>query len=144
MRASTWRHRRATCLKEASRQSPQHRPWRRFCCGPLGMTGDAILLLERGASRAVQTKELARGALVKSSRLNVLLQTLSEDGYVTRQAEPRGKFWGAHRITTRGREACEAFLSRSVEVRCSVGHDLRRAVRFAKTIFLTEQTLIVH
>ncbi|WP_225860590.1 MarR family winged helix-turn-helix transcriptional regulator [Streptomyces triticiradicis] len=67
--------------------------------------------------------ELARGAFVTRQTMNVLLQTLERDGYVTRPAEaPVGKVLPT-RLTPRGRRSLEKASAavRSVEARMLAG-----------------------
>ena len=55
---------------------------------PLGMTVTHYSCLELLAQRpGLSNSELARGAFVTRQSMNVLLQTLERDGYVTRPAE---------------------------------------------------------
>ncbi|GAB3595907.1 MarR family winged helix-turn-helix transcriptional regulator [Microbacterium tumbae] len=87
---------------------------------PLGMTITHYSCLELLAQRpGLSNSELARGAFVTRQSMNVLLQALERDGYVTRPAEaPIGKALPA-RLTPRGREslARASAAVRSVEVR---------------------------
>ena len=71
----------------------------------------------------LSNSELARGAFVTRQSMNVLLQALERDGYVTRPAEaPVGKVLPA-RLTPRGRRSLEKATAavRSVEVRMLAG-----------------------
>jgi DNA-binding MarR family transcriptional regulator len=71
----------------------------------------------------VSNSELARGAFVTRQSMNVLLQALERDGYVTRPAEaPVGKVLPT-RLTPRGRRslAKATVAVRSVEVRMLAG-----------------------
>ncbi|MGY4739960.1 MarR family winged helix-turn-helix transcriptional regulator [Streptomyces sp. ATMOS53] len=91
---------------------------------PLGMTVTHYSCLELLAQRpGLSNSELARGAFVTRQSMNVLLQTLERDGYVTRPAEaPVGKALPA-RLTPRGRRSLETASAavRSVEVRMLAG-----------------------
>jgi DNA-binding MarR family transcriptional regulator len=73
---------------------------------PLGMTVTHYSCLELLAQRpGLSNSELARGAFVSRQSMNVLLQALERDGYVTRPAEaPVGKALPA-RLTPRGRRS---------------------------------------
>src|SRR3978361_370731 len=56
---------------------------------PLGMSVTRYSCLELLAGRpGLSNSELARGAFVSRQSMNVLLQALERDGYVTRAAEP--------------------------------------------------------
>ena len=87
---------------------------------PLGMTVTHYSCLELLAQRpGLSNSELARGAFVTRQSMNVLLQALEQDGYVTRPAEaPVGKVLPT-RLTPRGRRSLEKATKavRSVEVR---------------------------
>jgi DNA-binding MarR family transcriptional regulator len=91
---------------------------------PLGMTITHYSCLELLAQRPGQSNsELARGAFVTRQSMNVLLQALERDGYVTRpEAAPVGKALPA-RLTPRGRQSLEKASAavRSVEVRMLSG-----------------------
>ncbi|MFJ4438557.1 MarR family winged helix-turn-helix transcriptional regulator [Streptomyces sp. NPDC088923] len=91
---------------------------------PLGMTVTHYSCLELLAQRpGLSNSELARGAFVTRQSMNVLLQNLERDGYVTRPAQaPRGKVLPA-RLTPRGRQSLEKATAavRSVEVRMLAG-----------------------
>jgi len=91
---------------------------------PLGMTVTHYSCLELLAQRpGLSNSELARGTFVTRQSMNVLLQALERDGYVTRPAEARvGKVLPA-RLTPRGRQSLEAASTavRSVEVRMLSG-----------------------
>jgi DNA-binding MarR family transcriptional regulator len=91
---------------------------------PLGMTVTHYACLELLAQRpGLSNSELARGAFVTRQSMNVLLQTLERDGYVTRPAEaPVGKVLPT-RLTPRGRRSLETASAavRSVEVRMLAG-----------------------
>lgn len=73
---------------------------------PLGMTMTRYSCLELLAQRpGLSNSELARGAFVTRQSMNVLLQTLEHDGYVTRPAQPPvGKVLPT-RLTARGRRS---------------------------------------
>ncbi|HEY0249077.1 MAG TPA: MarR family transcriptional regulator [Gryllotalpicola sp.] len=87
---------------------------------PLGMTVTHYSCLELLAQRpGLSNSELARGTFVTRQSMNVLLQALERDGYVTRSAEaPVGKALPA-RLTPRGRRSLEkaSVAVRSVELR---------------------------
>ena len=87
---------------------------------PLGMTVTHYSCLELLAQRpGLSNSELARGAFVTRQSMNVLLQTLERDGYVSRPAEARvGKVLPT-RLTLRGRRSLEeaTVAVRSVEVK---------------------------
>ncbi|WP_406637893.1 MarR family winged helix-turn-helix transcriptional regulator [Amycolatopsis sp. WGS_07] len=91
---------------------------------PLGMNVTHYACLELLAQRpGLSNSELARGAFVTRQTMNVLLQALERDGYVTRPAEaPVGKALPA-RLTPRGRRSLEKATAavRSVEVRMLSG-----------------------
>jgi len=87
---------------------------------PLGMTVTHYSCLELLAQRpGLSNSELARGAFVTRQSMNVLLQALERDGYVTRPAEDRvGKVLPT-RLTPRGKQSLEkaTVAVRSVELR---------------------------
>ena len=87
---------------------------------PLGMTVTHYSCLELLAQRpGLSSSELARGAFVTRQSMNVLLQALERDGYVTRPEEaPVGKVLPT-RLTTRGRRSLQkaTVAVRSVEDR---------------------------
>lgn len=91
---------------------------------PLDMTVTHYSCLELLAQRpGLSNSELARGAFVTRQSMNVLLQTLERDGYVTRPAEaPVGRVLPT-RLTPRGRRrlATASAAIRSVEVRMLSG-----------------------
>lgn len=91
---------------------------------PLGMSVTHYSCLELLAQRpGSSNSELARGAFVTRQSMNVLLQALERDGFVTRPAEaPVGKALPA-RLTPRGRRSLETASAavRSVEVRMLAG-----------------------
>ncbi|WP_409234522.1 MarR family winged helix-turn-helix transcriptional regulator [Streptomyces sp. PA5.6] len=91
---------------------------------PLGMSVTHYSCLELLAQRpGLSNSELARGAFVTRQTMNVLLQALERDGYVTRPAEaPVGKALPA-RLTPSGRRSLEKATAavRSVEVRMLAG-----------------------
>ena len=91
---------------------------------PLGMTITHYSCLELLAQRpGLSNSELARGAFVTRQSMNVLLQALERDGYVTRPAKaPVGKALPT-RLTPRGRRslAKASRAVRSVEVRMLAG-----------------------
>ncbi|GAA1957952.1 MarR family winged helix-turn-helix transcriptional regulator [Agromyces allii] len=87
---------------------------------PLGMTITHYSCLELLAQRpGLSNSELARGAFVTRQSMNVLLQALERDGFVTRPAEAAvGKVLPTT-LTPRGRRSLEAATAavRSVEIR---------------------------
>ncbi|MBU4464568.1 MAG: MarR family transcriptional regulator [Actinobacteria bacterium] len=91
---------------------------------PLGMTMTHYSCLELLAQRpGLSNSELARGAFVTRQSMNVLLQALERDGYVTRPAEARvGKVLPAQ-LTPLGRRSLETASAavRSIEVRMLSG-----------------------
>ncbi|MFF7469025.1 MarR family transcriptional regulator [Streptomyces sp. NPDC008092] len=91
---------------------------------PLGMSVTHYSCLELLAQRpGLSNSELARGAFVTRQTMNVLLQALERDGYVTRPAEaPVGKALPA-RLTPRGKQSLEKASAavRSVEARMLAG-----------------------
>ncbi|MEU0544449.1 MarR family transcriptional regulator [Nocardia sp. NPDC005978] len=86
---------------------------------PLGMSVTHYSCLELLAQRpGLSNSDLARGAFVTRQTMNVLLQSLERDGYVTRPAEaPVGKALPT-RLTPRGRRSLEKASAavRSVEL----------------------------
>lgn len=91
---------------------------------PLGMTVTHYSCLELLAQRpGLSNSELARGAFVTRQSMNVLLQTLERDGYVTRPAQPPVGKALPTRLTPRGRRSLEKASAavRSVEVRMLAG-----------------------
>jgi DNA-binding MarR family transcriptional regulator len=91
---------------------------------PLGMTVTHYSCLELLAQRpGLSNSELARGAFVTRQSMNVLLQALERDGYVTRPAKaPVGKTLPT-RLTPRGRRRLTKASAavRSVEARMVAG-----------------------
>lgn len=91
---------------------------------PLGMTVTHYACLELLAQRpGLSNSELARGAFVTRQSMNVLLQALERDGYVTRPATaPVGRALPT-RLTPSGRRslAAASVAVRSVEVRMLSG-----------------------
>ncbi len=91
---------------------------------PLGMTVTHYSCLELLAQRpGLSNSDLARGAFVTRQSMNVLLQTLERDGYVTRPSKaPVGKALPAE-LTPEGRRslAQASAAVRSVEVRMLSG-----------------------
>jgi DNA-binding MarR family transcriptional regulator len=87
---------------------------------PLGMSVTHYSCLELLAQRpGLSNSELARGAFVTRQTMNVLLQALERDGYVTRPAAaPVGKALPAQ-LTPSGRRSLEKATAavRSVELR---------------------------
>ncbi|MDP9026156.1 MAG: MarR family transcriptional regulator [Actinomycetota bacterium] len=93
---------------------------------PLGMTVTHYSCLELLAQRpGLSNSELARGAFVSRQSMNVLLQALERDGFVTRPASARvGKVLPT-RLTPLGRRrlAKATVAIRSVEQRMLAGLD---------------------
>ncbi len=91
---------------------------------PLGMSVTHYSCLELLAQRpGLSNSELARGAFVTRQSMNVLLQALEREGYVTRPAEaPVGRVLPT-RLTPRGRRSLEkaTVAVRSVELRLLAG-----------------------
>ncbi|MFJ3671478.1 MarR family winged helix-turn-helix transcriptional regulator [Streptomyces sp. NPDC090106] len=91
---------------------------------PLGMSVTHYSCLELLAQRpGLSNSELARGAFVTRQTMNVLLQALERDGYVTRPAQaPVGKVLPAQ-LTPSGRRSLEKASAavRSVEARMLAG-----------------------
>ncbi|WP_280433492.1 MarR family winged helix-turn-helix transcriptional regulator [Nocardia brasiliensis] len=91
---------------------------------PFGMSVTHYSCLELLAQRpGLSNSELARGAFVTRQTMNVLLQALERDGYVTRPAAaPVGKVLPT-RLTPRGRRSLEQASAavRSVELRMLTG-----------------------
>lgn len=91
---------------------------------PLGMTMTHYSCLELLAQRpGLSNSELARGAFVTRQSMNVLLQALERDGFVTRATEaPVGKALPT-RLTDRGRSSLEqaSRAVRGVELRMTGG-----------------------
>lgn len=91
---------------------------------PLGLNVTQYSCLELLAQRpGLSGSELARGAFVTRQSMNVLLQALEREGYVTRAAEAAvGKVLPV-RLTPRGRRSLERASAavRSVEVRLLAG-----------------------
>jgi DNA-binding MarR family transcriptional regulator len=91
---------------------------------PLGMTITHYSCLELLSQRpGLSNSELARGAFVTRQSMNVLLQALERDGFVTRPAAaPVGKALPAS-LTDRGRQSLTKATTavRSVEVRMLSG-----------------------
>ncbi|WP_440708865.1 MarR family winged helix-turn-helix transcriptional regulator [Herbiconiux sp. YIM B11900] len=87
---------------------------------PLGMTVTHYSCLELLAQRpGLSNSELARGAFVTRQSMNVLLQALERDGFVTRPAEPPvGKALPAQLTPSGRRSLAEATAAvRAVELR---------------------------
>lgn len=91
---------------------------------PLGMNVTHYSCLELLAQRpGLSNSELARGTFVTRQAMNVLLQTMERDGYVTRPAAaPVGRALPA-RLTPRGRRRLEKASAaiRAVEDRMLAG-----------------------
>jgi len=107
---------------------------------PLGMTVTHYSCLELLAQRpGLSNSELARGTFVTRQSMNVLLQALERDGYVTRPAAaPVGKVLPA-RLTPRGRDSLKKATAavRSVELRMLAGMtaaDQSDALRILKSM----------
>ncbi|WP_436531522.1 MarR family winged helix-turn-helix transcriptional regulator [Actinoplanes sp. HUAS TT8] len=87
---------------------------------PLGMNVTRYSCLELLAQRpGLSNSDLARGAFVTRQSMNVLLQSLEREGYVTRPAEaPVGKALPTQ-LTPRGRQLLDqaTVAVRSVELR---------------------------
>ena len=87
---------------------------------PLGMSVTQYACLELlGQRPGLSNSELARGAFVTRQSMNVLLQALERDGYVTRTARaPVGKALPAQ-LTPRGQHSLEkaSVAVRTVELR---------------------------
>jgi len=91
---------------------------------PLGMSITHYSCLELLAQRpGSSNSDLARGAFVTRQSMNVLLQTLERDGYVTRPAAPPVGKALPTRLTARGRRSlAEASAAvRIVELRMLAG-----------------------
>jgi DNA-binding MarR family transcriptional regulator len=87
---------------------------------PLGMTVTHYSCLELLAQRpGLSNSELARGAFVTRQSMNVLLQTLERDGFVTRATDAVVGKAIPTQLTARGRASLEQASAavRSVEVR---------------------------
>ncbi|KQR51812.1 MarR family transcriptional regulator [Leifsonia sp. Leaf336] len=91
---------------------------------PLGMSVTHYSCLELLAQRpGLSNSELARGAFVTRQTMNVLLQALERDGFVTRATEaPVGKALPT-RLTPRGRRSLQKATAavRGVELRMLAG-----------------------
>jgi DNA-binding MarR family transcriptional regulator len=91
---------------------------------PLGMNVTRYACLELLAQRpGLSSSELARGAFVTRQSMNVLLQALEREGYVTRPTEaPVGKVLPAT-LTPAGRRSLQEATAavRSVEVQMLAG-----------------------
>src|SRR5690242_5880241 len=91
---------------------------------PLGLSITRYSCLELLAQRpGLSNSELARGAFVTRQSMNVLLQAMEREGFVTRPAEaPVGKVLPT-RLTPRGRQSLQqaTVAVRSVEVRMLSG-----------------------
>lgn len=91
---------------------------------PLGMTVTHYSCLELLSQRpGLSSAELARGTFVTRQSMNVLLQNLERDGYVTRPAQaPVGKTLPT-RLTPLGRQnlAKASVAVRAVEIRMLTG-----------------------
>lgn len=91
---------------------------------PLGMSVTHYSCLELLAQRpGLSNSDLARGAFVTRQSMNVLLQSLEREGYVSRPAEaPVGRVLPA-KLTARGRRSLDraTVAVRSVEVKMLAG-----------------------
>ena len=91
---------------------------------PFKMSVTHYSCLELLAGRpGLSNSELARGAFVTRQSMNVLLQSLEREGYVTRSAQaPMGKVLPT-RLTPLGRQSLEqaSVAVRAVEVRMLAG-----------------------
>lgn len=91
---------------------------------PLGMNVTRYSCLELLAQRpGLSNSELARGAFVTRQSMNVLLQELEREGYVTRAKEPPVGKALPTRLTPEGRRLLDQATTavRSVEVRMLSG-----------------------
>ncbi|MEU3012069.1 MarR family winged helix-turn-helix transcriptional regulator [Nocardia asteroides] len=91
---------------------------------PLGMSITHYSCLELLSQRpGLSNSELARGAFVTRQTMNVLLQTLERDGYVTRPAAPPVGKALPTQLTPSGRRSLERATAavRSVELRMLSG-----------------------
>lgn len=91
---------------------------------PLGMTVTHYACLELlGQRPGLSNSELARGAFVTRQSMNLLLQALERDGYVTRPAEAAVGRTLPARLTPNGRRSLQKATEavRSVEVRMLAG-----------------------
>ncbi|RDV45183.1 MarR family transcriptional regulator [Leifsonia sp. ku-ls] len=91
---------------------------------PLGMNITHYSCLELLAQRpGLSNSELARGAFVTRQTMNVLLQSLERDGFVTRATGPSAGKALPTRLTERGRRSLEQASAavRSVEMRMLAG-----------------------
>jgi DNA-binding MarR family transcriptional regulator len=107
---------------------------------PLGMTVTHYSCLELLAQRpGLSNSELARGAFVTRQTMNVLLQALERDGYVSRPAAPPVGKALPTRLTARGRRSLEKASAavRSVELRMLHGmtdDDQAQALRLLQSM----------
>lgn len=91
---------------------------------PLGMNITHYSCLELLAQRpGLSNSELARGAFVTRQTMNVLLQSLERDGFVTRATEPSAGKALPTQLTPSGRRSLEQASAavRSVELRMLAG-----------------------
>ncbi|MEV0583246.1 MarR family transcriptional regulator [Nonomuraea sp. NPDC050310] len=91
---------------------------------PLGLSVTRYSCLELLAQRpGLSNSELARGAFVTRQSMNVLLQALEREGYVTRAAEPPVGKALPTQLTSLGRQSLEqaSVAVRSVEDRMLAG-----------------------
>jgi DNA-binding MarR family transcriptional regulator len=91
---------------------------------PLGMTVTHYSCLELLAQRpGLSNSDLARGAFVTRQSMNVLLQALERDGFVTRPAAPPVGKTLPTRLTPRGRQSLAKATAavRAVELRMLSG-----------------------
>ena len=107
---------------------------------PLGMSVTHYSCLELLDQRpGLSNSELARGAFVTRQSMNVLLQTLERDGYVTRPGEAAVGRVLPTRLTARGRRSLRkaTVAVRAVEVRMLAGltrNDQSAALRILHSI----------
>ena len=111
---------------------------------PLGMSVTHYSCLELLAQRpGLSNSELARGAFVTRQTMNVLLQTLEREGYVTWPAQaPVGKVLPT-RLTPRGRRSLDkaTVAVRSVEVRMLAGVTETERSRVTRALQLVIESL---
>jgi len=115
---------------------------------PLGMTITHYSCLELLAQRpGLSNSELARGAFVTRQSMNVLLQALERDGFVTRPAEPPAGKALPTTLTPLGRRSLTAATAavRSVEVRMLAGMtDAEQAAAFRALQSMTRSLRVDH
>lgn len=115
---------------------------------PLGMTITHYSCLELLAQRpGLSNSELARGAFVTRQSMNVLLQALERDGFVTRPAEPPVGKALPTTLTPLGRRSLAAATAavRSIEVRMLAGMtDVEQAAAFRALQSMTRSLRVDH